>query len=151
MSRSPRFRLPDELGFSLIEILVVVLMVAILAAIAIPSFLGQTDKATDSIAKTDVKRLAGMVEECKLDVPSYNDCDSDIELDDTPGLTWGNGAGEVRVTGASDKEFLASAVSQQETGGSNHVYSIQRTDDGRHLRVCTVPGGTAGGCQGGTW
>jgi type IV pilus assembly protein PilA len=151
MSRHRRSPLGDELGFSLIEVLVVVLLVTILAAIAIPAFLGQTGKATDSIAKADVKRLSGMVEECKLDVPSYKDCDSAKELNNTPGLTWGNGAGEVRVTGASDDEYLANAVSQEKTGNSNHVFSIQKLADGRSLRVCTVPGGSAGGCQGGTW
>jgi hypothetical protein len=57
----------------------------------------------------------------------------------------------VRVTGASDREYVANAVSQQKTGNSNHVYSLQRLDDGRTLRVCTVPGGSAGGCQAGTW
>jgi prepilin-type N-terminal cleavage/methylation domain-containing protein len=151
MPRPQRFRSRDELGFSLIEVLVVVLVVALLAAIAIPFFLGQTGKAKDSIAKSDVKRLSGMVEECKLGKPSYNDCDSDGELNDTPGLAWGNGAGEVRVTGASEREYVATAVSQEQSGGANHVFSIERTDDGRSLRVCNVPGGTAGGCQAGTW
>ena len=41
----------DEQGFSLIELLVVILIVGILAAIAIPSFLNQTHKAFDASAK----------------------------------------------------------------------------------------------------
>jgi type IV pilus assembly protein PilA len=151
MCRPPCSRSRDERGFSLIELLVVVLMVAILTAIAIPSFLGQTEKATDSIAKTDVKRLSGMVEECKLGKQSYNACDSDSELDGTPGLAWGNGPGEVHVAGAGESEYVATAVSQTQTDGSNHLFSIERSADGRSARVCTVPGGSAGGCQAGTW
>lgn len=44
-------------GFSLIELLVVVAILAILAAIAIPTFLNQKQKAYSSIVKTDMKNL----------------------------------------------------------------------------------------------
>ena len=52
----------DEQGFTLIELLVVILIIGILAAIAIPAFLSQTSKASDSAAKTQVGTLQTAME-----------------------------------------------------------------------------------------
>lgn len=51
-----RFRAErDERGFTLIELMVVVLIIAILIAIAIPTFLGARTKAQDRAAQSDLR------------------------------------------------------------------------------------------------
>src|SRR6478672_9901759 len=50
-----RARREDEEGFTLIELMVVVLIIAILIAIAIPTFLGARSKAQDRAAQSNLR------------------------------------------------------------------------------------------------
>ncbi len=52
----------EDGGYSLIELLVVILMIGVLAAIAIPSFIGQKGKAEDTQAKELVRTAETMAE-----------------------------------------------------------------------------------------
>src|ERR1044072_4661028 len=52
MPRQPRH---EEEGFTLIELMVVVLFIAILIAIAIPTFLGAQNRARDRGAQSDLR------------------------------------------------------------------------------------------------
>ncbi|MEA3018822.1 MAG: type pilus assembly protein PilA, partial [Actinomycetota bacterium] len=50
-----RRRMRNDEGFTLIELMVVVLIIAILIAIAIPTFLGAQNRARDRGAQSDLR------------------------------------------------------------------------------------------------
>ena len=65
-------RLKRQKGFTLIELLVVIIIIAILAAIAIPTFLGQRQKAQDASAKSLVRNAMTALESAYVDGRTYN-------------------------------------------------------------------------------
>ncbi|MGH2708943.1 MAG: type IV pilin protein, partial [Actinomycetota bacterium] len=66
-----RKRAQDEKGFTLIELLVVILIIGILAAIALPAFLNQREKAQDSEAKSAVRTAQTAMETYYTDNQTY--------------------------------------------------------------------------------
>jgi type IV pilus assembly protein PilA len=147
-----RQRSSDEGGFTLIELLVVILIIGILAAIAIPSFLSQKGKASDSSAKELARTAETTAETYATDHGGNYEGLSAPELQKyEPTILTKAGNGNAYLSAASSAagtEYLVTATST-----SGHTFTIKKEANGEVLRSCTPPGtgSVSGGCQNSTW
>lgn len=72
-------RVRGEAGFTLIEVLVVVVILAILAAIVVPRVIGRTDDAMIAKAKADVQGFNTALNLYKLDNFTYPSTDQGLD------------------------------------------------------------------------
>jgi type IV pilus assembly protein PilA len=135
-------RLRSQSGFTLPELLVVIIIIGVLAAIALPTFLHRVDHGYDASAKSDVSAMAGSVEQCVATEDDYRKCDTRDELfgeDSDGGLPWGTGIGQVSVTDATETTYEVVASSK-----TNTKFTVSRLPSGHQSRTCD--GGGLGGC-----
>ena len=68
-----------ERGFTLIEILVVVVILGILGAVVVPQILGRPDTARIQAAQTDLRPLSGALDVYRLDNFQYPSSEQGLE------------------------------------------------------------------------
>jgi len=69
----------NQKGFTLIEIMVVIIILGLLAGLVLPKFLGQEEKAKIEVAKTQIRALESALDAFKLDNGFYPTTDQGLD------------------------------------------------------------------------
>ncbi|HWW52481.1 MAG TPA: prepilin-type N-terminal cleavage/methylation domain-containing protein [Acidimicrobiales bacterium] len=101
-------RREDEDGFTLIELMVVVLIIAILIAIAIPTFLGARQKAQDRAAQSNLRNALTAAKTAYVDTQDYTTAASQLASIE-PSLTYASGTAS---TGQSNISVFAPSATE---------------------------------------
>ena len=114
-----KFRGNNQKGFTLIELMIVVAIIGILAAIAIPNYLSYTCKAKQSEAKSSLGAIATCEEAYLAEYDTYkNAADADalavvgFKIKGSPRYTY-------TVSGASATAYLATAAESTAFGDTD--------------------------------
>jgi type IV pilus assembly protein PilA len=130
-----------ETGFSLIELLVVILVIGILAAIALPAFLGQREKGQDADAKSNARNLVSHLESFYATEKTYDAAKAKASNDiKKSSLPLGGGDGQVDITAGDADTYTV--VAKSHSGGT---FTIEKDGDGQIVRTCSQKG--EGGCN----
>jgi type IV pilus assembly protein PilA len=141
-----RVRAQGESGFTLVELLVVMLILGLLAAIAIPAFFNQRTKAQDAEAKSTAKTAQTALETFATDNNGkYTTADRTKLNAIEPTLTTATtGANAITTLTVADTAYTITVTSD-----SGNTFTIDRATTGALTYPCATAG--KGGCPTGGW
>lgn len=142
----------SEHGFTLVELMVVILIIGLLIAIALPTFLGARARAQDRRVQTDLRTGLAVALTYFSDLGTYDGFDAAMAEAMEPALTWNDAGpppqGEIAIQLAAGRELLLVSLS-----GSGTYFCLSQlanspaTDRGKGAAFADVD--TSAECTGG--
>ena len=138
-----RTRLRDEPGFTLVEVLVVMIILAILAGIALSQVKPREASAQDADAKMAAASLYSQVSGCFAETEDFGQCETGDDRMADLRMAVGSGKGQVRADSKSPLEVTIAARSRSGT-----TFFIVKGGSRKTVRSCDRD---YGGCRAGSW
>jgi type IV pilus assembly protein PilA len=129
----------EDEGFTLIELMVVVLIIAILLAIAIPTFLGARERANDRAAQSSLRNALTAAKTIYTDNQSYASADENT----TTGLKAVEPSLDYVAAGTDSTDFKTVSVLGTNTSGANW-YGATASKSGKCFYIRDRSGSTGG-------
>ncbi|HZJ27829.1 MAG TPA: prepilin-type N-terminal cleavage/methylation domain-containing protein [Acidimicrobiia bacterium] len=162
MLNSVRERREHEEGFTLIELMVVVLIIAILIAIAIPTFLGARDSANDRAAQSSLRNGLTAAKTLYTDVGDWTTATKAALEGVEPSLTFeasptvsGNAKTVSFAVAAGSQTIALAGLSKagecfwvRDTAVADATYTKAGTFYGKNTTACTGTNALAAGGAG---
>ncbi len=141
----------SEQGFTLIELLVVILIIGILAAIAIPAFLNQKSKATDTQAKEMARTGEQAAETYSTDNGGeYKGLEPPVLHEYESAIVTEAGKGNAYISTAEATE-AGKGYKIVATSLNKDTFTITKSTTGEVTRTCEAKAVNKGGCLTGKW
>ena len=129
-----------RMGFTLVELLVVIVVLAVLAAIVLPKFMNSSKRSKESALKSGLALMRNAVGLFQTDTGTYPKTLADLAATSAPAKGLDSAGTEVSITAGDWHGPYLQEVPKDPIGGSDFTYSVTSGSVGKVTSSATGNG-----------